>query len=140
MGLVVGPAFFNQAMEDQAMSHIVSIQTEIRDPVAIRSACGRLRLPEPVFGATKLFSSSATGWAVQLPEWRYPVVCDVATAKIAFDNYEGRWGEQKQLDRFLQGYAVEKAKIEARKKGHSVIEQPLEDGSIKLTVSVGGAV
>ena len=27
------------------MSHIVSIQTEIRDPVAIRSACGRLRLP-----------------------------------------------------------------------------------------------
>lgn len=121
------------------MSHIVSIQTEVRDPVAIRSACDRLKLPEPVFGQTKLFSSSATGWAVQLPAWRYPVVADVNTGKLAYDNYNGRWGEQKQLDRFLQGYAVEKAKIEARKKGHSVIEQPLEDGSIKLTVSVGGA-
>ena len=121
------------------MSHIVSIQTEIRDPAAIRSACDRLNLPKPVFGKVKLFSSSETGWAVQLPEWRYPVVADVNTGKLAYDNYNGRWGEQKQLDRFLQGYAVEKAKIEARKKGHSVIEQPLEDGSIKLTVSVGGA-
>lgn len=121
------------------MSHIVSIQTEVRDPVAIRSACDRLKLPEPVFGQTKLFSSSATGWAVQLPEWRYPVVADVNTGKLAYDNYNGRWGEQKQLDRLLQGYSVEKAKIEARKKGHTVIEQPLEDGSIKLTVSVGGA-
>ncbi|MEW4490902.1 DUF1257 domain-containing protein [Thalassoglobus sp. JC818] len=121
------------------MSHIVSIQTEVRDPVAIRSACDRLKLPEPVFGKAKLFSSSATGWAVQLPEWRYPVVADVNTGKLAYDNYNGRWGEQKQLDRFLQGYAVEKAKIEARKKGHSIIEQPLEDGSIRLTVSVGGA-
>jgi hypothetical protein len=122
------------------MSHIVSIQTEVRDPVAIRSACDRLRLPEPVFGQMKLFSSTATGWAVRLPDWRYPIVCDVNTAKIAFDNYGGRWGDQVQLDRFLQGYAVEKAKIEARKKGHSVSEQALEDGSVKLTIHVGGAV
>lgn len=122
------------------MSHIVSIQTEVRDPAAIRSACDRLKLPEPVFGQVKLFSSSAIGWAAELPEWRYPVVADVNTGKLAYDNYNGRWGEQKQLDRFLQGYAVEKAKIEARKKGHSVIEQPLEDGSIKLTVSVGGGL
>ena len=121
------------------MSHIVSIQTEIRDPVAIRSACDRLRLPEPVFGEVKLFSSSATGWAVQFPEWRYPVVCDVNTAKLAFDNFGGRWGDSKQLDCFLQGYAVEKAKLEARRNGHAVTEQLLGDGSIKLTVNVGGA-
>ncbi|MCH9791114.1 MAG: DUF1257 domain-containing protein [Planctomycetes bacterium] len=122
------------------MSHIVQIQTEICDPVAIRAACQRLQLPAPVFGETKLFSSSATGWAVQLPEWRYPVVCDVATAQLAFDNYEGRWGERQQLDRFIQNYAVSKTFIEARKKGHSVLEQPLEDGSIKLTIQVGGAI
>ena len=122
------------------MSHIVQIQTEIRDAAAIRAACNRLRLPESVFGEVKLFSSSATGWAVQLPEWRYPVVCDVATGKVDFDNYGGRWGKQKELDRFVQGYAVEKAKIEARKKGHSVTEQQLEDGSIKVVVQVGGAV
>ena len=74
-----------------------------------------------------------------MPEWKYPVVCDVNTATIAYDNYEGRWGDPKQLDRFLQGYAVEKARLEARRKGHSVFEQPLSDGSIKLTIRVGGA-
>ena len=76
---------------------------------------------------------------MQLPEWRYPIVADVATGKVDFDNYGGRWGKQKELDRFVQGYAVEKAKIEARKKGHSVTEQQLEDGSIKVVVQVGGA-
>ncbi|MCA9090706.1 MAG: DUF1257 domain-containing protein [Planctomycetaceae bacterium] len=121
------------------MSHIVSIQTEIRDPVAIHAACDRLRLPEPVFGKAKLFTTSATGWAVRLPEWRYPVVCDVNTANIAYDNFGGRWGKQQELDRFLQGYAVERAKIVARNQGHSVIEQPLPNGAIKLTISVGGA-
>ncbi len=121
------------------MSHIVSIQTEVRDPAAIRAACERLSLPEPAFGETKLYSTSAVGWAVQLPEWRYPVVCDVTTAKIAFDNFEGRWGDPKQLDRYLQRYAAEKARIEARRRGHNVMEQSLADGSIKLTIQVGGA-
>lgn len=121
------------------MSHVVTIQTEVRDPAAIRSASDRLRLPEPVFGEVKLFSSSATGWAVQLPEWRYPVVADVNTGKLHYDNYGGRWGEQEQLDRFLQSYAIEKAKIEARRKGHTCTEQQLADGSIKLTINVGGA-
>ena len=122
------------------MSHIVEIETEIRDPVAIQAACQRLALPKPIFGSAKLLTTSATGWAVQLPKWRYPVVCDVNTAKIAFDNYEGRWGDPKQLDRFLQGYAVEKAKLEARKNGHMVLEEPLRDGSIKLTVRIGGVI
>ena len=121
------------------MSHIVTIETEIRDALAIRAACSRLRLPEPVFGEARLFSGTKTGWAVQLLDWRYAVVCDVNTGKVDFDNYGGHWGDQQQLDRFMQGYAVEKAKIEARKKGHSVTEQQLEDGSIKVVVQIGGA-
>src|SRR5690349_10885380 len=32
------------------MSHIVSIKTELRDPEAVRAACRRLNLPEPVQG------------------------------------------------------------------------------------------
>lgn len=120
------------------MSHIVTIETEIRDVSAIQAACDRLRLPEPVFGNTKLFTDTKAGWAVRLREWRYPVVCDVATGRIDFDNFGGRWGEQVELDRFVQGYAVEKTKIEARKKGHNVSEQQLDDGSIKVVVQIGG--
>jgi hypothetical protein len=91
------------------MSHIVQVQTEVRDPIAIQAACGRLSLANAVHQETKLFSSSVIGWAVQLPDWRYPIVCDVTTATIAFDNFGGHWGEQRHLDRFLQGYAIEKS-------------------------------
>jgi len=38
----------------------------------------------------------------------------------------------------MQAYAVERARIEARKKGHSVTETQLADGSIKLTIQVAG--
>ena len=120
------------------MSHIVTIHTELRDPQAIAAGCRRLRLAEPVYGTHALFSSSATGWAVQLLDWHYPIVCDTTTGQIQFDNFEGRWGDPAELAKFQQIYACEKAKLEARKLGHTVTEQSLEDGSIKLTIAVAG--
>lgn len=120
------------------MSHIVHIQTEVRDPIAISSACTRLQLPQPVQGEHQLFTKRVTGLGVQLPRWQYPVVCQTESGRLQYDNYGGRWGEQVQLDRFLQSYATEKAKLEARRQGYSVTEQSLEDGSIRLTIQVGG--
>ena len=120
------------------MSHIVHIQTEVRDPIAISSACTRLSLPQPVAGEHQLFTNRVAGLAVQLPRWQYPIVCQTDTGQVQYDNYGGRWGDPAQLDRFLQGYAVEAATLLARRQGYSVTEQPLENGSIRLTVQVGG--
>jgi hypothetical protein len=120
------------------LSHIVTVKTEVRDHAAISAACRRLELPPPIAGTAQLFSDQVAGLIVRLTEWTYPVVIDTATGQVRFDNYEGAWGDQAQLDRFLQMYAVEKARIEARKKGHQVTEQALADGSIKLTIRVGG--
>ena len=121
------------------MSHIVQIKTEVRDRTAIKAACTRNQPPTPTEGTTQLFSDEATGTIVQLPNWKFPVVCNTQTGQLSFDNYQGRWGDQKQLDRFLQSYAVEKTRRVARQKGHSVLEQPQQDGSIKLLIQVGGA-
>ena len=117
------------------MSHIVSIRTQVRDPIAVASACDRLQLPAPVQGTAKLFTSQASGLLVQLPRWRYPVVIDTTKGEIAFDNFNGRWGEQQHLDRFVQIYSVEKTKLEARKQGHAVSEQTLSDGSINVLIA-----
>ena len=121
------------------MSHIVEIKTEVRDEAAVKAACVRLQLPTPEHKTVRLFAATVTGLCVQLPGWRYPVVADLKTGQLQYDNYGGHWGPQAELHRFLQGYSVEKAKIEARKKGHSVSETRLTDGSIKVTVRVGGA-
>ena len=119
------------------MSHIVSIETRVHDPAAIAAACQRLNLAAPVQGTAQLFSGEATGLLVQFPGWHYPAVIDSLTGTVKFDTYEGAWGDRAHLDKFLQMYAVEKAKLEARRRGHSVNEQVLQDGSIKLQITEG---
>ena len=121
------------------MSHVVEIKTEIRDEQAIRAACVRLQLAAPEHKTVRLFNATATGLCVQLPAWNYPLVCNLQTGQVQYDNYGGNWGEQKHLNSFLQAYSVEKCRIEARRKGHRVSEAKLEDGSIRVTVHVGGA-
>jgi hypothetical protein len=120
------------------MSHIVTIKTQIKDSAALAAACRRLGLEQPVQGTAKLYGSEAQGLLVRLPGWRYPLVADPATSQLHFDNYNGAWGSQGELDKLLQAYAIEKAKTEARKAGHGITEQALSDGSVKLTVSVAG--
>ena len=121
------------------MSHIVSIQTQVRDPDALAAACRRLSLAEPKQETVPLFSGQVTGLAVRLPNWQYPLVVDIAAGALHYDNFEGNWGEQKELDRLLQMYAVEKAKLEARRKGYAVQETALQDGSVKLQILEGAS-
>ncbi len=125
------------------MSHIVSIRTQIRDRAAVEAACSRLHWPPPVVGTHKLFTKTVVGLGVRAPRWQYPIVCDLTTGELSYDNYEGRWGDPVELDRFKQSYAVEKTKLEARKQGRYVSEQTLADGSVQLTVQLeaqaGGA-
>ena len=116
------------------MSHLVTIETKVHDAAALTAACHRLGLAEPVHANVRLYSAEATGLTVTLPGWQYPVVVDVAEGSIKYDNYEGRWGDPAELGRLLQMYAVEKAKLEARIKGHCVTEQTRQDGSIVLQI------
>ena len=118
------------------MSHVVTVRTQVRDPLAIQKACSRLKLPAPVYGPANLFASEKVGWAVKLTGWNYPVVCNTNTGEVDFDNYGGKWGQQQELDLFLQAYAVEKTKLEVRKAGHSATEHLLADGSIRVCVQV----
>ena len=106
------------------MSHIVTIETEVRDAAAVQAACERLKLPAPVAWAPQALQRNGPRPGRAASRLEYPAVCNLTTGKIEFDNYGGRWGDQEELDRFLQAYAVEKAKIEARRKGYSVTEQP----------------
>ncbi|MDB5732449.1 MAG: hypothetical protein JWQ03_2344 [Variovorax sp.] len=122
------------------MSHIVTIKTQIRDTVALTAACLRLGLAPPEQGTTQLFTTQATGQILRLPGWNYPVVVDTAAGQVRFDNFSGAWGNPLELDKLFQAYAVEKTRLEARRAGHSVTEQLLADGSIKLIVCVGGEV
>ena len=102
-----GPIYVSSSTGTHVNVSQGAIKTEVRDPTAIRAACTRLHLAEPVSGTTRLFSTSATGLIVQFPAWRYPVVCETETGQIHYDNFENHWGDRAVLDQFLQAYAVE---------------------------------
>jgi hypothetical protein len=121
------------------MSHIVTIKTQLRDAEAVAAACRRLGLAEPTIGTAQLYSGSASGLIVQLPAWNYPLVIDTASGQASLDNFAGHWGDPVHLNRLLQAYAAEKIKLDARRAGKLVTEQTLSDGSLKLTVQIGGA-
>ena len=116
------------------MSHVVTVRMEIRDRAAIEAACRRLGLAAPQEGRHRLYAEQREGLAVRLPEWRYPVVCDLETGELHYDTYRGRWGDEKHLDAFRQAYAVERARAEARKAGAQMAETRLKDGSIRITI------
>ena len=121
------------------MSHIVTIQVEVRDLEAVTSAARRLNLKDPIHGRAEIFQTQVEGVLIELPDWIYPVVCILDSGELKYDNFNEQWGDQKHLDQFVQTYCIEKATLEARRKGYNVVEQPLADGSVKLTVNMGGA-
>lgn len=121
------------------MSHVIVIAAQLKCPIAVKAAAHRLGLPKPVPGKHRLYSRTAEGWGVQLPGWNYPLVIDLETGQVQFDNFEGRWGSPAELDRFRQAYSVVKTTREARNRGFTVQEHPLPDGSIRLTLQTGGA-
>ena len=117
------------------MSHTVTIKTKITDLTDIQAACNRLKLPQPTQGEVRLFDRVASGIGVQLDGWRFPV-CIESDGNLLFDNFGGFWGVPEILDQFQQAYAVEKAKLEARKQGYQCSESVMADGSIRLQVLV----
>jgi hypothetical protein len=99
-----------------------------------------LKLDEPVHGTFQLYGSQETGCGVHLRDWKYPIICKLETGELRYDDHGGRWGNARRLGEFLQGYAVERTKLEARKQGYTASEQLLADGSIKVTINAGGDV
>ena len=147
------------------MSHIVTIQTELRDLAAIKAACKRM-------GWELLEGQHAFKWygryvgdyrafekqladqgiavkdygkcdhAIRVPGAEYEIGLVQKGGKIVplWDFYSpGGLGNIKQengMGGFLQAYATEKAKLEARRKGYTVTERTLPTGEIQLQVRV----
>lgn len=108
------------------MSHTVVIKdVKVTNAVALIAAAKRLGLEVRELSKTnpqRLFSTNHdNGHAVQLKDWRYPIVIE-KSGKIAFDNYHGAWGNQSQLDQFLQYYVTEEARLNAEAEGWLVRE------------------
>lgn len=122
------------------MSHFTSIQTQIRDIEALRSACAEM-------GLLVLQNTYARGYRSNQHKGEYVIKLkgpyDIALNKqpdatygLTTDWWHGHVEKEvgKDYGRLLQLYGVHKASREARRKGYSVQRKQLKDGSIKLCI------
>lgn len=128
------------------MSHITSIELEIRDLGALKAACGRLGLTFMEGQQNCLYYKGQTAscsHAIQVPGAEYEVGV-VASGNggygLVWDPYQAGGLASVLGDnagKLKQAYGIEKAKIEARKKGYSVYERVKDNGAITLNIEGG---
>lgn len=119
------------------MSHTVTVRVEYRDLDALAAAV--VTLGGKVLGqaAHRLYEGSVYGWGAQLPGWRYPIVLG-EDGVLAYDDYEGRWGDVQALTRLRERYAIEAARRAAEAQGWIAQDQP--DGSLLIYHPDGGTL
>ena len=123
------------------MSHFTTINTQIKDIEALRSACTEL-------GLSLLQNANARGYVSNTTKGEFVIKLkgpyDIALNKqkdgsygITSDLWAGHVEKEVGIKygRLLQLYAVHKATREARKKGHFVTRSAKQDGSIKLVIA-----
>ena len=122
------------------MSHFTTIQTQIKDLDALRSALAEMNLPLfPNAKARGYSTTSITGDFVIRLNGPYDIAVNKqhdSTYGLTTDWWAGHVEKEvgPKFGRLLQLYGVHKAMREARKKGLSVQRKAQADGSIKLTV------
>jgi len=122
------------------MSHFATIETQVRDAAALRSACSELGLQVLENAVARGFGSNTVkGDLVIRLKGPYDVALnrqDDGSYGLTTDWWGGHVEAEvgKDYGRLLQLYAVHKAQIEARKKGLTCRRQALADGSVKLVI------
>ena len=116
------------------MSHISKIELEVKDLGVLSQACTRLGI-EFIRGQNKFKwygEEASCDHAIKVPgaEYEIGVIKEKGRYDLSCDfydrNIEKVIGRQGGL--LKQAYAVAKTKIEARKKGYSVLEQNTDTG------------
>lgn len=142
------------------MSHITKIDIEVSDLTALKAACHRLGFTfvegkktyewygrfvgdAPLPEGMSIDDLGRCNHAIGVPGARYEI--GVRAEKGGFRLLWDRWEAGGLLPRIgkdagllKQAYGIEKAKLEARRKGYSVYESRKTDGSITLKIQVGG--
>ena len=125
------------------MSHFTTIETQIKDIEALRSACNEL-------GLTLAQNAQARGYGGIKQQGEYVIVLkgpyDIALNRQANGSYQlsTDWWDRhvenevgKNFGKLLQSYGVCKTAMEALRKGYMVTRQGLKNGSVKVVITGG---
>lgn len=121
----------------RVMSHTTRVEVQLRDPAALGAAV--LKMGGTVLGQAthRLFSSREEGFGFKLPGWEFPLILR-ADHTLAFDSYEGSWGNEADIKTLTAKYAIEAARQAAEEQGWYCEDQT--DGSLNISHPSGGSM
>lgn len=127
------------------MSHTVKMQVNLTNKQAIENACKILGHQYLGDGSHRLFGSTEKGTGFKLKGWNYPCIVK-ENGEMAFDNYNGSWGNMNDFEAFKEAYSVACVQDvcsqngwynELTPQGELVIHHP---GGGTITVQKGGTI
>ena len=109
------------------MSHIVKCKVEFKNETALTAAITALGLQNLGNKRHTLYDGSYNGIGVSLPGWDYPIVINIDEGSAKYDNYNGRWGKQIELDKLTQQYSIELTRQQAESEGYEVNDMTAQE-------------
>lgn len=106
----------------RACSHTVEIKVQYSDPDALQAACKALGWKWLGQGTHKVYATHHTGLGFHIPGWKFPAVLKDAGV-LAYDNYNGAWGDAKELEKLKAEYAMSQVEAGALSLGWMVERQ-----------------
>lgn len=100
-------------------SHTARIEVEMKNAEALKTAVEAIGGKWLGQGKHRLYGGQSTGYGFTLPGWQYPLVLEEG-GRLAYDDFNGSWGNVKDLDRLKGSYAVGMAEHAARLHGWNV--------------------
>lgn len=115
------------------MSHMVEIDTKLTSLPDILAAASEVGATVEQNSSQRFYSGDTfTGTVVRLKGWKYGAVIDSEGA-LHFDNYNGTWGKQDELEKFQQQYTLA-AFRRATPNRYKIKTKAMEDGRIHVSI------
>lgn len=119
------------------MSQTLVCKTQIKNRERLEGVLRELGVPHEYAAEFRMFDGETIKNALLFtPEgWRHQVAVPV-NGNLRYDNYEGHWGKEEELDKILQAYSVAELRHQAQLEGYIVTETKLDNGDIELVAEV----
>jgi hypothetical protein len=116
------------------MSHRTEVDAEFLDKDMVKKTCEELGVEFIDEKKVKLFEGTfPCEYSIRLKGWSYAVGIQ-ENGKALFDNYNGGWGDEKDLDSFRQRYTENVTLHHAAQAGYRVLHREMNNGTLRIEI------
>ena len=103
-------------------SHTIKVNVEFNDVEILRRVVEKMGGEWLGVKDHKLYDRNVHGQGFRLPNWRFPLVLD-QTGALSYDDFNGSWGDVRDLEGLKTGYASERVVKAAEQLGwHATVD------------------